>query len=312
MNTTDGDQVRGEAIVPADLIDVRPGGQHRTGFDTAELEALARTIDADGLIARPTVRPIGARFEIVAGERRVRAMRDVLEWADLPVIVRELDDQQAARIMLTENVARVDLDPVDEARAYRAEIDRHEWSIAETARIAGVPPARVRGRLELLELAPDTLHWVSRRAIPLGHAASMIGLDANRQHLALAAYESSGCAANTYRELCTRLRDEQAAEDAEGMFDAGSFLRVAEYVRDAEDLVRADEPAPTIIREPVWGPDEIGSLLGVKRGTVAAWRQRGIFPAADLRVSGRDLWYQATVETWAADNDRALQPAMIA
>lgn len=105
---------------------VQPGQNDRTVFRPEELEALAASIQADGLIQPITVRPTpGGRFEIVAGERRYRAI-GLLGWETVPAIVRDLTDEQASTIMLLENVHRVDIDPVDEARAYQSRIDRFD------------------------------------------------------------------------------------------------------------------------------------------------------------------------------------------
>lgn len=282
--------------VPASSLRVRPGGQDRTEFNEAELASLAASIEAQGCLQRPGVRAVEDGYEIVFGERRIRAMRDVLGWDDIPVDILELTDEQAAWGMLVENVMRADLDPISEARAHQDRIDRLGATPARIAAECGVQPARVRDRLKLLALTEHVAHWVACRQLPICYATLMVALDANRQAIALRAFQEHLPAIDAFGALCARLLDEQAADEAEGMFDADSFLRLDEYVLAAQELVRA-EAAPTVVRELVLGIDEIMKLYGISRATV---RGEG-FPSSDLWVSGRSAWYQSTVDTWAAD-----------
>lgn len=169
--------------VDASLID--PGPNDRTVFTQEAIEELASSIERDGLVSPPMVRGTAdGRYEIVAGERRVRAMRH-LGWATIPVIVREMSDEVAAAIMLAENVHRRDLSPVEEAVAYKSRMDRFGWSVAEVARQAQVGESRVRSRLVLLQLIPAVRDAIGRGDIPLGFGEAMQRLDTNRQLLAL-------------------------------------------------------------------------------------------------------------------------------
>lgn len=284
--------------VPAGLID--PGPNDRGTFDARALDELAASIAAHGLAQPPTLRPVGDRYEIVAGERRTRAMRDVLGWELIPALVRgELDDEAAAAIMLAENVVRADLDPLEEARAYSSRAQRFGYTVAQLAEMASVPASRVRARLALLNLADDIAHYVSTRALPLSFAACMTTLDSNRQHLALAAYQASPLSLDAFKMLCGRLQVEQ---DQDSIFDADSFLQVEEYVIAANAMVA---PAPVaMVREPVLGAHEAAELLGVKRTTVHQWAHRRLFPSPDLAVGAQPAWYRSTVVAWAAATGR--------
>ena len=128
-----------------------PGDNDRTVFDSTALQQLAESIRQDGLTQPITVRPVSfcpqcsrreiqpfacscdtelqARYEIVAGERRFRAC-SLLGMDEIPAIVRTLDDEQAAAIMLLENIQRVDINPIDEARAYQKRMQLG-WSLAK-------------------------------------------------------------------------------------------------------------------------------------------------------------------------------------
>jgi len=110
--------------VPAGSVHQRAGGQDRERFDPVELASLAASIERDGCLSPPHVRDDGAGgWEIILGERRVRAMRDVLGWETIPVEIDTVDDETAARRMLVENVNRSDLDPIAEARAFRQQME---------------------------------------------------------------------------------------------------------------------------------------------------------------------------------------------
>src|SRR4051812_10866754 len=111
--------------------------QPRTAFEAEPLEGLARSIAADGVLQPVIVRDRGdGTYELIAGERRLRAARHA-GLASIPAIVRRADDRDALLLALVENVAREDLNAVDEARAYAALVDAFELSVAEVAARVG-------------------------------------------------------------------------------------------------------------------------------------------------------------------------------
>lgn len=311
MNATGYDVLE----IPAGLIDA--GDNDRRSFDAAKLGELALSISADGLSQPPTVRPMGnGRYQLVCGERRTRAMRDVLGWDAIPCIVREMSDDEAAAAMLSENTARVDLDPVEEARAYARRLEGGQ-TVAEVARTAGKSPATVTARVRLLALTPETLHLVSTRQIPTGHAVMMAGLDGNRQILACRAYSAERLDAVAFGSLCDRLLLEQGSES---MFDTSSFMRAEEYAADAKQAameLRAADPAEEIRKlrarvaelegagvDALLGVCEVADVLGVKERTVHMWQHRGRMPERDATVSGLPAWKMSTIVSFAARTGR--------
>lgn len=269
------------AIRNLPVSQVVPGNNDRKHFDQAALTDLAASIAAHGLAQPITVRQIGTRcpacgttlpdnaalcfdqshqnpmtstaiYEIVAGERRFRAISQVLQWSEAPCIVRALTDEQASAIMLAENTSRADLDPIEEARAYQERMSRFEWSTAKVAEVAGVSEDVVRRRLLLLQLHPDVQHLVAKKHLPLGHAETMTRLDTNRQLIALRIYrEAKAMPLNTFIRVVSDLYEEQA-QDA--LFDLESFWMeqaaqmAATPVRGKRAVVnvptRPDLPAP--------------------------------------------------------------------
>jgi ParB/RepB/Spo0J family partition protein len=257
-------------LIPVDLI-VR-GDNDRTVFDEGELQSLAESIRQHGLAQPVTVRPViidgNGRYEIVAGERRTRAMRDILGWAHIPCIVRELDDQQASAVMLVENTARVDLDPIAEGRAYKARVADHGWNTAQIAATAGVSEGRVRDRLALLSLTADIQHLVASKQMPIGHALVIAdaGLDANRQRIALKVFNSSASMPLLrFREIVNELLAQQLDESQMDMFVL-EFKLVEQVKKEARVLrgkkartgapSRADLP-PVRVRK----DDGVGDIL---------------------------------------------------
>jgi ParB/RepB/Spo0J family partition protein len=278
--------------VPAELIDAGPND--RKTFDRVKLEGLAETIRADGLLTPPLVRPMGGRFELVAGERRKRAICDVLGCAEVPVIVANLSDDCASATMLFENGARDGLDPMAEAHAWAKRRDEQGWSVALIASRAGVTPATVRDRMRLLELSPEIAHWVERGDLPLNYALAMVGLDSNRQHLALEAFAGDPRPGiDVFRRVCGKLADDQGAD---AMFDPDAFMAAETVV--LEEIEAEAETVATSVREKVLGLTEIAEACHVARDTPHVWRNRGILPAPDLTIGGTHAWWATTIRDW--------------
>lgn len=223
--------------LPVGLI--RPGNNDRKHFDPARLRELADSIAEVGDLIEPVmVRPVDGGWEIIAGERRYRAVAELLGWPDVLCIVRDWDDAAASVAMLAENLQRVDLRPTEEGRAYRERMDAFGLTVVEVARMAGVSWNRVDAKVCLLRLVPEAQQAVDAGTLKETWAWGMTGLDVNRQRLAFRALSDTSTHAQ-FRALCARLKAEQ---DAEPLFDADAFLQVEEYVRAAEREAKATRP----------------------------------------------------------------------
>jgi ParB family chromosome partitioning protein len=223
--------------VPASLI--RAGNNDRTVFAAEKLKGLATSIARHGLIQAITLRPVdGGEYEIVAGERRFRAMTEVLGWTEVPAEVKERDDLEASAAMLLENIHRVDLDPIDEAVAYSTRMTRLGCTPAELAEDLGISVNRVQSYLPLLKLVREAQHLIRFGQLPIDIGWTMADLDANRQRMVLRAIDD-GLEKPAVRSMCARLRDEQRDEP---MFDADSFLQLDDYVADAKATAKVSKP----------------------------------------------------------------------
>jgi len=200
---------------------VVPGQNDRTDFDQARLVELADSIRQNSLAQPITVRQVAAGFEIVAGERRFRAISQILSWPTVPAIVRSLTDEEASAIMLAENTSRADLNPIEEALAYQARISRFGWDIETIAARAGKSADLVRRRLSLLKLASEIQSLLRSGHLPIGHAEAMTVLDTNRQRLAIRIYNQGGAVTlSQFRHIVGELHAEQSQES---LFDLASF-----------------------------------------------------------------------------------------
>lgn len=224
---------------PVALID--PGSNDRRTFDPGKLAELADSIRQNGLAQPITVRPMpGGRFQIVAGERRFRAVSALLGWPTIPAIVRELDDATASAIMLAENLNRVDLNPIEEAQAFDVRIRHLGWSEQQVADAVGITLDLVRRRISLLALVDDARFLVAKGHLPIGHAELLVRLDADRQRLALRTLNGAGRLPTlaVWRSIISQLLEEQA-QDA--MFDLAAFFTEA-FARP-DDLPRKGKRA---------------------------------------------------------------------
>lgn len=241
--TEDAQQVAADVTqTPAELTVTRvpaaqvvAGDNDRTSFDAVALQQLADSIAASGLAQPITVRPIaGGLYQIVAGERRFRATQ-LLGWDTVPAMVREMSDEMAADIMFCENIHRVDLNPMDEARAYSKRMQQFGWTTAEVADRAKVSAQRVRNRLTLLELIEDVQLLVKSGQLALGYAEAMTDLDHNRQVIALRYFsEAKRPSLAEFKRLCGELLAEQAQDC---LFDVDGFMQASN-----EQAAQDDQP----------------------------------------------------------------------
>ncbi len=150
--------------------------QPRRQFESEGVSGLAESIKAQGLIQPVVVRPrLAGGYELIAGERRWRAAREAgLET--VPAVVREADDRDTLLLGLVENVAREDLSPVEEARAYALLLDEFALSLSEVAERVGKSKPTVSNRVRLLELPEDVLELLDHAQLTEGHARAVLAV----------------------------------------------------------------------------------------------------------------------------------------
>ena len=148
--------------------------QPRTVFDESKIEELARTIHTHGVIQPIVVRQMeDGNYEIIAGERRFRAMTK-LEWKDVPAIVRNLSDKETASIALIENLQREELTAIEEALAYQKLLELHELTQEALAQRLGKGQSTVANKLRLLKLPQVIQGSILKREISERHARALM------------------------------------------------------------------------------------------------------------------------------------------
>jgi ParB family transcriptional regulator, chromosome partitioning protein len=165
----------GLAQIPVDAIHANPR-QPRKRFDSAASSGLAESIRSQGVIQPVLVRsrPQGG-YELVAGERRWRAAREA-GLHTVPAVIRETGDRDSLLLGLVENVAREQLSPAEEARAYAVLLDEFELSLGEIADRVGRSKPAVSNRLRLLDLPADVLAMLERGELTEGHARAVLAV----------------------------------------------------------------------------------------------------------------------------------------
>jgi ParB family transcriptional regulator, chromosome partitioning protein len=159
--------------VPVDLIEPNPR-QPRREFDEEALVALSESIRSRGLLQPVVVRPLpGGKYELIAGERRLRASR-LAEIESIPAVVRQTEDWERLDLALAENMARVDLNPVEEARACSMLVDDLGLSKAEVGRRVGKSRVAVSNLVRLLELPDEVLESIEAGELSEAHGRAIL------------------------------------------------------------------------------------------------------------------------------------------
>mgnify|MGYP000784849263 CR=1 FL=1 len=162
-------------MLPVDCIEPSPY-QARTAFDEPEIAALAVSILQNGLLQPISVRRVGLhKYQLVAGERRWRAAR-LAGLDEVPVIIKDVTDEQAAALALIENLQREDLDPIEVAEGCRQLIDKYGLTQESAAKKLGKSRSAVTNSLRLLALPEDVRRMVSGGKLSFGHAKVLLGL----------------------------------------------------------------------------------------------------------------------------------------
>ena len=164
------------------LDQLQPGKyQPRTRMDEGSLYELAESIKSQGVMQPILVRPLGgARYEIIAGERRFRAAR-LAGLGDVPVLVREVPDEAAAVMALIENIQREDLNPLEEAQGLQRLIDDFGLTHEQAAQAVGRSRSATSNLLRLLKLTVPVQQMLMAGDLEMGHARALLGLEAAQQ-----------------------------------------------------------------------------------------------------------------------------------
>lgn len=186
------DETKREEVVFINVNKIQPNPyQPRENFDQEGIEDLTASVKEKGVIQPVLVRRIANDiYELIAGERRLRAVK-ALNLEEIPAIIRNIKDEESLEIALIENIQRQELNPMEEACAYRHLIEKFSYTQEKIAQAVGKARASVTNTLRLLKLPREIQEMLRKGAISFAHGKALLELDDNQRQLALARQAAS-------------------------------------------------------------------------------------------------------------------------
>ena len=219
--------------IPLSRIQGNPH-QPRQRFDHAELEALAASIREHGVIQPILVTESVHGYQLIAGERRVRAAR-LAGLERIPAVVRQLADSEQLELALVENLQREDLNPIESAHAYRQLVDHFGFTQERLAERLGRARPTIANTLRLLDLDPSVQDAIAAGSVSEGHGRALGALSQDHQRRLLPTVIDQGLSVRQTEELVRRLREPRSQADA----DSAAPSRDPDRERVEEELRRA-------------------------------------------------------------------------
>lgn len=227
---------------PAHLgVDVIQRGrfQPRRHFDEDKLRELADSIAVQGVVQPVVVRPVaGNKYELIAGERRWRAAQ-LAGLAEMPVVIRDVDDQAAMAMGLIENIQRDDLNPLEEAQALHRLLEEFSLTHQQIAQAVGKSRTTVTNLMRLLELNPDVKALVEQGLLEMGHSRALLALQGEKQSLVASQVAKKGLSVRETEAMVRKLK-EGAAPAQEQPKAEDSDPNVRRLVQDLTDKLGAN------------------------------------------------------------------------
>jgi ParB family transcriptional regulator, chromosome partitioning protein len=228
--------------VDIDLIDPNPF-QPRTRFREESLEELAQSIRATGVIQPVVVRPIGARFQLIAGERRWRAAQRA-GLHRIPAVVREVPDRQALEMTVVENLQREDLNPVEQARAFETLITTFGLTQEDAAARTGKDRATIANAIRLLKLEEQILALLEDGRLSAGHGRALLAFENSTSRLAAAKRAADGrLTVRALERLAARRTKRIRGTDAQPIADPNTRAALEDLERELGTRVLLRPPA---------------------------------------------------------------------
>jgi ParB family chromosome partitioning protein len=220
----------GPMQVDIDLLEPSPY-QPRTRFREEALDELARSIQSSGIIQPLVVRPIGNRFQLIAGERRWRAAQRA-GLQKVSVIVRQVSDELALEMTLVENIQREDLNAIEAARAFERLMDEFQLTQEAVAERTGKERATVANSIRLLKLEPLIRDWIEEGKLSAGHGRALLAVADPQLRMRYAQRASrGGLTVRQIERLASRRARGGASSPAEVHMDANIRAALDELQR---------------------------------------------------------------------------------
>ncbi|MBE3520176.1 MAG: ParB/RepB/Spo0J family partition protein [Firmicutes bacterium] len=252
----------GEAPVEIAVSEIDPNPfQPRREFNQESLEELAASVREHGVLQPLIVRRVGSRFQLVAGERRLRAAQ-MAGLARVPAVVRTLDDRQVMILSLVENLQREDLGPLEQAEAFRRLIEEFGLTQEQAAEQVGKSRSEVANTLRLLKLEPEAKKLLEEGKITAGHARVLVGLEPERQREIARMVASRNLTVRQVEELVYGRKKERGA-------------RGVVRIREAEEVLAEALGSPVVVQRrgnsgtisiQFFGDEDLERLVGILTG----------------------------------------------
>jgi ParB family chromosome partitioning protein len=245
------------AVVPIGRIQINPF-QPRKAFDDDELAQLTASVKEHGVLQPVVVRPAGEGFQLIAGERRLRAAQKA-GLNEIPIRVVNFNDQQVLEAALVENIQRSDLNPIEKAQGFKDYLDRFHMKQDLLAERLGIDRTTISNLLGLLNLPPEVQDWVRVGQLTLGHAKVLKGLHDPVRVVALAKETiAKNLSVHALEQQAKQTKTEAAA--ATGNAPAKAAVEKTAHVQAIEDELR--QKLATRVQIKLKGKDKGQIVLG--------------------------------------------------
>lgn len=169
--------VKGQSVAYLDISRINDSSvQPRTNYDQEKLDELKTSINEKGVLQPILVRKMGNNYEVVAGERRLRASRQ-LGLSEVPVLITEVSDKEALVMALVENIQREELNPIEEAQAFKKLIEEFQYTQEQVAQSVGKDRSTISNLIRLLRLPDEIKKSVYDQKLSVGHARALLGVE---------------------------------------------------------------------------------------------------------------------------------------
>ncbi|MBX3424830.1 MAG: ParB/RepB/Spo0J family partition protein [Pirellulales bacterium] len=230
----------GQQWLPLEAIDRNPY-QPRTQFDEAEIADLCDSIRTHGFLQPIVVRAYAGRYQIIAGERRLRAAQ-MAGWERVPILVKQVADREMAELAIVENIQRKDLNAIEKATSFQRYLEEYQCTQEELASRLNIDRSTVANLVRLLELPSEVKRMIGEGAISAGHARALLPLGDEGEQIAFAlriAKESLSVRATEQQvqDLIRNLDGGLSVVDSEGN-SRPAPVQPSQHVRDLEEQLR--------------------------------------------------------------------------
>lgn len=226
------DEPAGETLLKLNVYEIDDNPyQPRRDFSEPEIASLAESLKEHDMLQPILVRQVGQRYQLISGERRLRAAIQA-GWKTVPVRVREADDRLVAELAIVENLQRKDLNPIEKALSFKRYLDEHACTQEELAARLKLDRSTIANLMRLLELPASVLDGIRTGTISAGHARALLPLGDEQQQVALA--ERVHREGISVREIERIVQEQIAEEDGDELPDAAKASKARRAKRSEQ------------------------------------------------------------------------------